>query len=200
MKTQKNTDIIMFTGMERLWHWVQAFSMIALAITGIMMHYQIGKLEVMTPVHNIFGWIVAVNFVIWFIYMVATGRIKQYIPYKGDEYPMGLFKQAKYYIFQIYTSNDHPYHVTAEHRMNPLQKVTYISVMFLALPAQMITGFLLMYGLLDVKIALIIHLLLGAFFVLFIFGHAYLATTGPTPLAFFKEMIHGYEEDVVKED
>jgi hypothetical protein len=28
----------------------------------------------------------------------------------------------------------------------------------------------------------------------------YLATTGHTPLALFKEMIHGYEEDLVKEE
>ena len=199
MKTKKNKNIIMFTLMERLWHWVQAFSMIALAITGVMMHYQIGKMESSMNLHNLFGWIVAVNFVIWLFYMIATGRIKQYIPYKGDEYPMGLFKQAKYYALQIYTSNDHPYHVTAEHRMNPLQKVTYVGIMFLALPAQIITGFLIMFGIADMELMLIVHLLLGAFFVLFIFGHAYLATTGPTPLAFFKEMIHGYEEELEEE-
>ena len=199
MKTKKNKNIIMFTLMERLWHWVQAFSMIALAITGVMMHYQIGKIESSMNLHNLFGWIVAVNFVIWLFYMIATGRIKQYIPYKGDEYPMGLLKQAKYYVFQIYTSNDHPYHVTAEHRMNPLQKVTYVGIMFLALPAQIITGFLIMFGIADMELMLIVHLLLGAFFVLFIFGHAYLATTGPTPLDFFKEMIHGYEEEIEEE-
>ena len=200
MRTQKNKNVIMFTLMERLWHWIQAFSMIALAITGVAMHYHLGKMEGLTGIHHLFGWIVAINFIVWFFYMIVTGRIKQYIPYKGDEYPMGLFKQAKFYIFQIYTSNDHPYHVTAEHRMNPLQKVTYVSVMFLMLPIQMITGFLIMFGMADMKTMLIVHLLAGAFFVLFIFGHAYLATTGHTPLAFFKEMIHGYEEDVVKEE
>ena len=81
--------------------------------------------------------------------------------------------------------------------MNPLQKVAYISVMFIAMPAQIITGFLLMNGSMSVHSALIIHLIIGAFFVLFLFGHIYLATTGHTPLALFKEMIHGFEEKVV---
>jgi len=199
MKTKKNTNIVMFTGMERLWHWLQALSMVILAGTGVAMHYHLANMLSMAKIHNIFGWVVAINFVVWFFYMIATGRIKQYIPYAGDEYPMGLFKQAKYYIFQIYTSNHHPYHVTAEHRMNPLQKLTYIQVMFVALPIQMVTGFLIMFGIADMKTMLIVHLLLGAFFVLFIFGHAYLATTGATPLALFKEMIHGYEEEVEEE-
>jgi len=67
------------------------------------------------------------------------------------------------------------------------------------MPAQMITGFILMFGGASVHTALLVHLLLGGFFVLFIFGHMYLATTGHTPTALFKEMIHGYEEEPVDE-
>jgi len=200
MKTQKNTSVIMFTLIERIWHWVQAFSMIMLTISGISLHWPgviIKSMESASSMHHLFGYIVTINFVIWLIYMIFTKRIKIYFPKKEDEYPMGLFKQAKFYLFQIYTSNKHPYHATPENRMNPLQKVAYISVMFIAMPAQIITGFLLMNGSMSVHSALIIHLIIGAFFVLFLFGHIYLATTGHTPLALFKEMIHGFEEKVV---
>ena len=201
MKTQKNTSVVMFTLMERLWHWIQAFSMVMLALSGISMHWpdSIFSMETAYSMHNLFGYIVTINFVVWLLYMLITKRIHLYLPKKADEYPMGIFKQAKFYILDIYFTNKHPYHVGPENRMNPMQKVAYDGVMFLALPAQMITGFILMNGGASVHTALLIHVLVGAFFVLFIVGHMYLATTGHTPLALFKEMIHGYEEDLVKE-
>jgi thiosulfate reductase cytochrome b subunit len=203
MKTQKNTNVVMFTLMERLWHWIQAFSMVMLAISGISLHWPgsiIGNMKSASGMHHLFGYIVAINFVVWVVYMIVTGRIHLYLPKKEDEYPMGIFKQAKFYILDIYFTNKHPYHVGPKNRMNPMQKVAYNGVMFLAMPAQIITGFLLMFGSASVHTALIIHLLVGGFFVLFIVGHMYLATTGHTPLALFKEMIHGYEEDLIKEE
>jgi len=203
MKTQKNTNVVMFTLMERLWHWIQAFSMIMLAISGISLHWPgtiIGSMETASSLHHLFGYIVAINFVVWFIYMLISKRIHFYLPKKADEYPMGIFKQAKFYLIDIYFTNEHPYHVGPENRMNPMQKLAYNGVMFLAMPAQIITGFILMMGGASVHTALIVHVLVGAFFVLFIVGHMYLATTGHTPTALFKEMIHGYEEEVVKGD
>lgn len=201
MKTQKNTNVVMFTLMERLWHWIQAFSMVMLALSGISMHWpdSIFSMETAYQMHNLFGYIVTINFVVWLLYMLITKRIHLYLPKKADEYPMGIFKQAKFYIADIYFTNKHPYHVGPENRMNPMQKLAYDGVMFVALPAQMITGFILMKGGASVHTALLIHVLVGAFFVLFIVGHMYLATTGHTPLALFKEMIHGYEEDLVKD-
>jgi len=201
MKTKKNTNVVMFTLMERLWHWIQAFSMVMLAVSGISMHWPgaIISMESAYKVHNIFGIIVTVNFAVWLIYMLVSKRIHYYFPKKEDEYPISLFKQAKFYIADIYFTNEHPYHVGPDNRMNPMQKVTYVGIMFAAMPTQMITGFILMAGGASIHTALIIHLLLGAFFVLFIFGHMYLATTGHTPLALFKEMIHGYEEEPVEE-
>ena len=190
---------VIFTLVERIWHWVQAVSMVILALSGISMHWPdysiFSTLKSASNIHHIFGYVVTVNFVIWLIYMIATKRIKQYMPQKHDEYPMGIFKQAKYYLFEIYTKKEHPYPVSPERRLNPMQKLAYIQVMFLAMPAQMITGFILMGSGTSMKMALIIHGVLALFFVLFIVGHIYLATTGHTPLAYFKEMITGKFED-----
>jgi thiosulfate reductase cytochrome b subunit len=201
MKTKKNTNVVMFTLMERIWHWVQAFSMVMLALSGISMHWPgaIFGMDKAYKIHNLFGIIVTVNFVVWLIYMLVSKRIHYYLPKKEDEYPLSIFKQAKFYIADIYFTNEHPYHVGPKNRMNPMQKVTYVNIMFIFMPAQMITGFMLLKGSASVHTALLVHLLLGAFFVLFIFGHMYLATTGHNPTALFKEMIHGYEEEPADE-
>jgi thiosulfate reductase cytochrome b subunit len=78
-----------------------------------------------------------------------------------------------------------------------------VGIMFVFLPAQMITGLFLwrvkrfenyidLIG--GIKIVSSIHVLLFFFFVAFLFVHIYLATLGHTPWAHFKAMFTGYEE------
>ena len=84
-----------------------------------------------------------------------------------------------------------------------MQQQTYAIIMFLLLPAQMITGLFLwkiksfenyiefMGG---IRVVNSLHVLLCFFFTAFIIGHIYLATLGHTPLAHIKAMFTGYED------
>jgi thiosulfate reductase cytochrome b subunit len=93
--------------------------------------------------------------------------------------------------------------MTPDNKFNALQKNAYVGIMFVFLPAQMITGLFLwrvkrfenyidLIG--GIKIVSSIHVLLFFFFVAFLFVHIYLATLGHTPWAHFKAMFTGYEE------
>lgn len=76
--------------------------------------------------------------------------------------------------------------------------------MLFLLPLQILTGLLLLnvqeYSdiinfLGGIKVVDTIHVLLFFFFFSFIIAHFYLATLGHTPLAHFKAMITGWEEE-----
>jgi len=93
--------------------------------------------------------------------------------------------------------------MTPDNKFNALQQKAYVGIMFVFLPAQMITGLFLwrvkgfenyieLLG--GVKIVSTVHVLLFFFFTAFIFVHFYLSTLGHTPLAHLKAMFTGYEE------
>ena len=93
--------------------------------------------------------------------------------------------------------------MTPDSKFNALQQKAYVGLMFVFLPAQLITGLFLwrvkqfenyieLLG--GVRIVDTIHVLLFYFFTTFIFVHAYLTTLGHTPMTHFKAMFTGYEE------
>ncbi|HOU42644.1 MAG TPA: cytochrome b/b6 domain-containing protein, partial [Promineifilum sp.] len=97
----------------------------------------------------------------------------------------------------------HPFAKTRDRKLNPLQQITYVMVLNVLLPAQIITG-ALMWGAQrwpDAAAALgglpwlgPLHTLVAWSFAAFIILHVYLTTTGPTPTANIRAMIGGYED------
>ena len=93
--------------------------------------------------------------------------------------------------------------MTPENKFNVLQQKAYLGIMFVLLPAQMISGVFLwkvkgysdyIHLLGGIRIIDTIHVLFFFFFASFLVVHCYLATLGHTPLAHFKAMLTGYEE------
>ena len=87
-----------------------------------------------------------------------------------------------------------------------MQKAAYLVIMFILLPLVIFTGVLLMYIaplrellllLGGIKMLIGTHFLLSCCFTAFLFVHIYLATLGHTPLAHFKPMWNGWEEEEV---
>jgi len=112
-------------------------------------------------------------------------------------------KQIIYYGYGIFVGKPNPHIMTPENKFNPLQQQAYLAIMFVLLPAQMMSGLFLwkikgyeeyinLLG--GIKLLDTIHVLLFFFFTSFLFIHCYLATLGHTPLAHFKAMFTGYEE------
>ena len=190
----------------RVWHWINAVGFIILILTGIQIRFaevlNLFSLEEAVQIHNYVGFVVIAAYGLWVTYYFGTGKIKLYFPNPRTFVPDAA-RQIKYYGSGIFKGEPNPHHMTPENKFNALQQKAYVGIMFVFLPAQMITGLFLwrvkkfenyieLLG--GVKIVDTIHVLLFFFFATFIFVHAYLATLGHTPLAHFKAMFTGFEE------
>ncbi|MEW5745695.1 MAG: cytochrome b/b6 domain-containing protein [Nitrospirota bacterium] len=192
----------------RVWHWINAASFIVLIATGMQLRYKdifsLMSFRTAVDIHNIFGFILTGNLVIWFAYYLATGKIRIYLPTLNlVKLVKEMVVQARYYGYGIFVGDENPHHPTPDNKFNAMQKTLYLAIMVLLIPLQVVTGVLLW----DVKrfekwislaggLRLVdsVHVFLFLFFTAFIFVHVYLATLGHTPLAHIKAMFTGYEE------
>lgn len=190
----------------RVWHWVNAIGFIFLIITGIQIRFaemvNWFSLEEAIELHNYVGFVVIAVYGLWVSYYFGTMKIKLYFPNPRTFVPNAV-EQLKYYGAGIFKGDPNPHQMTPDNKFNALQKNAYLGIMFVFLPAQMITGlflwrvkrfenFIELLG--GIKIVSTIHVLLFFFFVAFLFVHVYLATLGHSPTAHFKAMFTGYEE------
>ena len=191
----------------RVWHWINAFGFIMLVLTGLQIRFaemlNFMSLKDSVTLHNYVGLAVAVNYLLWYVYYFYTGKIRIYYPDLKTFVPNAV-KQIKYYGYGIFKGDPNPHHMTPDHKFNALQQKAYVGLMFVFVPAQIITGIFLwqvkgLSGYIDmlggIKIVDTIHVLLFYFFAVFMFVHTYLATLGHTPTAHFKAMFTGYEEE-----
>ncbi len=199
--------VYMYDKYERLWHWLQAMSIMMLLATGLIIHkphiFGMFSFAYVVQVHNVLGFILLVNAALALFYNLVSGEIRQYLPE-----PRGFIgrsiAQAMYYSRGIFAGEPHPLEKTREHKLNPLQQVTYLGILNVLLPAQVITG-VLIWGLQEwpqlaamlggLPILAPIHTLLAWAFAAFIVLHVYLTTVaGETPGAGIKSMISGWED------
>jgi Ni/Fe-hydrogenase b-type cytochrome subunit len=193
----------------RIWHWVNAVCFFVLIVTGAQIRYRgimnVMSFETAVSVHNVFGFILIGAFLLWAVYYVVTGRLKVYIPDLNiANFIRTAVRQARYYGYGIFLGEPNPHHATPDNKFNPMQQLAYFSIMFLLLPAQIVTGVLLwdldrfasaidLVG--GIKVVSGVHLFLTLFFTAFLFVHVYLTTLGHTPLEHIKAMFTGYEEE-----
>lgn len=189
----------------RIWHWFNAILFMILILSGISMHYSATNelfldFDIAMYTHNIAGVILSIIFVFYVIFNIASGNYKHYIPMMKGIFER-LIKQGTYYVYGVFKGHEHPYHTTEKLKFNPLQQLTYFSIMFFLMPVIIISGILLMFpelapanvmGMGGVWPMAILHIVVGFFLSLFMFGHIYLATHGETLTTNFKSMIDGY--------
>lgn len=196
----------MYDAYRRFWHWLQAISIVALLLTGLIIHrpdlFAVFSFAGVVSLHNVLAAILVVNAALSLFYHLATERMQEYIPR-----PYGFFDdailQARYYTKGIFKGEPHPFEKRPDSRMNPIQKLTYFGILNVLLPLQIVTG-ALMWGvqkwpeaagaLGGLPLLAPLHSLLAWLFASFIVGHVYLTTTGATPLEGIRAMVTGYEE------
>ncbi len=192
---------LIYSRYERLWHWLQAFFILLLALTGFEIHgsYKIFGFQQAVSIHEFSGWFLFVLTVFTYFWDFTTGEWRQYKPTKEK-----LAAQIKYYTHGIFHGEPHPTKKTKLSKLNPLQRLAYLGLVGILIPAQIITGFFYMYynnqatvfgwhvGILK---SIAFWHVLGAFLILaFVIGHVYLTTTGTTVFSNIKAMITGWEE------
>ena len=197
-------EVYIYTKYERFWHWMQAAVIGVLIFTGIVIHWPNNATAFgwMIVAHNVAAAILVINAVVALVDALATGSVKRFIPH-----PQGFFSQAidqtVYYAKGIFLGEPHPHEKRVGARLNPLQQATYLVILNILLPGQIITG-ILIWGaqrwpdltsrLGGLGFLLPIHNLIAWFFAAFLILHIYLTTTGATPLASIKGMVTGWEE------
>lgn len=199
----------------RIWHWLNAFGIITLCVTGAQIRFPeyvnlFATYKTAIQLHNAAGIVVAGSFSLWFFYYscVARNMFKIYVPDK-DEIQVGILRQAKFYLLTYFLGWANPHHATPQHKFNPMQKSAYLAIMFVLVPLISLTGILLlnveplralvlMVG--GLKILINIHFLLACCLCAFLFTHVYLATLGHTAFAYIKPMWTGWDEEVHADD
>ena len=197
----------MYDRYERLWHWLQASAILILLGTGLIIHkphiFGMFSFAYVVQVHNVLGFILLINAALALFYNLASGEIRQYLP-EPKGFVGRSMAQTLYYTRGIFAGEPHPLEKTKERKLNPLQQITYLAILNILLPAQVITG-VLIWGLQELPhlatslgglpVLAPIHTLVAWAFSAFIVMHVYLTTAaGETPSAGIKSMVSGWED------
>ena len=191
----------------RAWHIINAVLFLILIVTGLSMQYTdkenasyvVGFAKAVKW-HNFAAIILTINYIIFVTGNLFTKNGKYYKISKKN-FLEELISQLKYYSWGMFKGEKHPFPVTEERKFNPLQKLTYVLAMYVAVPLLIISGIGLLFpeititGFLGVSGLLmtdILHITMGFFLSIFMVIHIYTCTLGAKPSSLFWGMISGY--------
>ncbi len=191
----------------RIWHWINAVLFIALILTGVSLQYSdpnspLIPFEPSVTWHNIAGIILIANYIFFVVGNIVTWNGKYY-KLKSKGLIKRLTLQAKYYLFGVFKGEKPPYPENENRKFNPLQKVAYIGVMYVATPLVILSGIALLFpemiidkvfGVSGTLLTSLLHMTMGFFLSVFILIHIYFSTFGAKVSSHFKSMINGYHE------
>ena len=191
----------------RTWHVINALMFLILIVTGISMQYT-GKENAAYVVgfskavkwHNFAAVVLVFNYIIFVTGNLLTKNGSYYrIPRKN--FKTDLITQFKFYASGMFKGEKHPFPVTEERKFNPLQKLTYVLALYLALPLLIISGIGLLlpeitittfFGISGLILTDILHITMGFFLSVFMVIHVYTCTLGHKPTSLFRGIITGY--------
>ncbi len=189
----------------RIWHGINALGIIVLILTGIRLQYSDLVLLPMNfglavSLHNIFGIIVSVNFLFFVLGNIFTSN-KKFYKIKPKGLVKRVRKQTLFYMSGLFKGEEPPFPLSEKRKFNPLQKYSYIAVMYLFMPILMITGIALLFPELIVEevysfsgifLTAFLHAGIGFFISIFLIIHLYVASIGKSPLDNFRSIFNGY--------
>lgn len=202
-------DAIIRTG-----HWLNALFIITLIITGFAMHYS-GPSHTLGYIHNMTGISLTVLYIFFLIHAVVRLDYKQYFPTLQEvlsgKMIKDIFTNAMFYLIGIFKGTKNPFHSTYEHRLMPIQKVSYMMVMFAQIPLVVITGVILVdptnlpfvmsiIGMENMDIVFIVHLIAAFSIFMFLIIHLYMITAGEKIAQHLMTMITGYHKAYEKKE
>lgn len=189
----------------RIWHMFNALLFLILIFTGLSLQYSSMEFALIpfnyaVSIHNIAGIALAIGFVFYLFANRFTSN-GTYYQFKLKGLYKRVMKQFKYYAFGIFKKEKPPYPISKKRKFNPLQKLSYVLVMYCLVPIVTITGIMLFYpdvlpskilGIGGIHLTDLIHIITGFALSVFMAVHIYFCTIGKTPLANFKSMINGW--------
>ena len=202
--SSENTKLYFYPLWLRIWHAINAILILLLIITGISMQSGVQRsfipFSFAVNTHNISGILLAVNYLYYFISNIVTNNIKFYL-IKPQGFFKRLLKQAEYYMFGMFKGMKSPYPLSEKRKFNPLQKFSYVMVMYMFVPFVIISGIALLfpeiiiekiYNMSGIFVTAILHSAAGYLISIFLIIHLYVASIGKSPAENFKSIINGW--------
>lgn len=191
----------------RFWHWANAILCLLLILTGLSMQYSdpeypIIRFDWAVSIHDISGIILIISYIIFIIGNIFTPNGSQYL-FRIRGYFQNVTRQARYYSFGMFKGEKPPFEITKSNKFNPLQRFSYVFIMYISMPVIIITGLMLLYpeyllhdvfGTFALHTTDIIHVVLGFIVSLFFVVHVYFCSIGSRPLSNYRSMFNGYHE------
>ena len=193
----------------RLWHLFNAVLILVLIYTGISMQYTdrenmaiIAGFAKAVKWHNIAAVLLTFNYMLFVLGNLFTGNGKYYRIGKKD-FIKNLWSQLRYYSYGMFRGEKHPFPVTLERKFNPLQKLSYVLTMYMAMPLLIISGLGLLFPEIIINRFLgvsglifndLLHVTTGFLISVFMVIHIYTCTLGSSPTSLFRGIISGYHE------
>jgi thiosulfate reductase cytochrome b subunit len=189
---------------ERIWHWTMAASGLGLILTGLEIHqggwrWPFG-LPVAVTVHNALAVVLVLNATLSLFYHLTTAAIRSFIP-EPHGFLGPILEHLEYQTRGIFHGGPHPGHAAGQ-KLNPLQQLTYLALLNLLFPLQIVTGVLvwavghwpsLAVALGGLSVIAPLHNLGAWLFLSFFILHLYLVTTGRTLGEHLRSMATGYQ-------
>ena len=195
--------VFMYGAFERFWHWTQALLILTLLFSGFNVHgtLQVFDFELAVNIHIITAWLLMGLWVFAIFWHLTTGEWKQYIPSSANN----LIAMLKFYAIDIFMGGGHPHHKTRQSKLNPVQRMAYLSLHIAISPALWISGLLYLFypywddigiGNWNLGVMALIHTAAAFALIAFLIVHLYMSlTTSEKPFAYLKAMITGYEQE-----
>lgn len=191
----------------RFWHWINAMLFVLLIVSGFSLHFAdtgvVVPFEYAVLIHNTSGILITLSYLSILLLNGVSGNFRQYLPRPNLTWFRQMFRQARYYSYGIFVGAEYPHQVSPDHKFNPLQQVTYLTVVYLFLPLLIISGWIYLFPEYDVykKLGLttlmpiaIGHYVLAVLGAAFVIAHIYMITFGATLLSDLRTMLNGWHE------
>mgnify|MGYP006295635021 CR=1 FL=1 len=189
----------------RIWHGINALGIIILIVTGVSMQYSGSSFLVVdfgtaVRLHNIAGLTVTLSYMLFFLGNIFTSNGRFY-NFKTKGMARDLMRQAEYYLSGMFRKETTPFPVTRKRKFNPLQKVAYLTVMYLFVPLVIASGIALLfpeiiieevYTFSGIMLTAAVHSIAGFIISLFLFIHIYVSSIGKSPVNNYKSMVTGW--------
>lgn len=189
----------------RLWHITNAIMFLLLIATGLSLQYSSVDYTVIpfnyaVSIHNVTGIVLCIAYT-FFLFANRFTSNGHYYQFHLKGMMARVLKQLRYYSYGIFMKEKTPFPVAVGRKFNPLQKISYVFVMYLIMPVVLISGVALFFpdllpdkiiGIGGLLLIDLIHIIAGFTLTIFMVVHIYFCTIGKTPLANFKSMITGW--------
>lgn len=197
--------IYLYTKWVRIWHWTNALLCLVLMVSGLGLQYaglgrNFMRFDISVSLHNTSAILLTASYIVFFVGNIITGNGKFYkLRYKG--LLKNVMIQGRYYAYGVFKGQEPPFPVDKDNKFNPLQKLSYVVVMYFLLPIIFITGWALLFpevvipklfGWSGLHLNDLLHIFSGYLISLFMFVHIYFCTFGATASSNFRTMFTGW--------